>query len=673
MGSYSSCEVQRPQGTTPHAGRCYLPPPLDHLTAVKSLFTTLAFGAASISIASAADINVSANIASSATWTADNVYSLQGQIFVLPGATLTIEAGTVIASVDGGSLAVSRGAQIFANGQSGAPIIFTSDDDRSTWAGNDPKTGTWRASANEWGNLTLMGAGFISENGIPTNSATPSASNFADMEGLTPPAGTTIGQYGGGNDDDDSGVISYVSFRYGGRVVGLNNELNGLSLGGIGRGTDIHHIEIMNNVDDGIEIWGGTVNLKYFSIWNIGDDSLDIDQGWRGKAQFGLIVQGYSLNAPQGSGVGDNAIEMDGAEDSFWQPVTTSTIYNMTVIGQPFSGDGLTAWRDGARVQFRNSIFMDGGERVVRADGDDGDGASGYGAMGSLSFADVWNTPYTSTSPINAPGNPAAFYTVQSSGNLTEIVGSVFYRNLNSSAYTEANARGVFAPGNDNVLISSTSPAAAPIVSIIRSAPVTLNGNLQQLQVIGLDPKPTNQALNSVSLAPGDSFFSRANYRGAFSPNTENNWLCGWTASDAFGFTGGNCVGTQFCESNPNQTGVRGQITAYGSASAAVNNLTLEASDLPPNQFGIFFTSATPGNSPIGNGVLCVSPVGIGRYGSILNTGAPGVVSLSINLNTIPAGTGVVAAVAGETRYFQFWHREAVGSNVSNGLAVTFE
>jgi hypothetical protein len=106
--------------------------------------------------------------------------------------------------------------------------------------------------------------------------------------------------YGGGDDDDDSGSIQYLSIRYGGRVVGLNNELNGLSLGGIGRGTDISFVEVMNNVDDGIEIWGGTFNLKNFIITNIGDDGLDIDQGFRGKIQFGLITQGYSLDAPQG-------------------------------------------------------------------------------------------------------------------------------------------------------------------------------------------------------------------------------------------------------------------------------------------------------------------------------------------------------------------------------------
>ena len=113
------------------------------------------------------------------------------------------------------------------------------------------------------------------------------------MEGLVEEAGNpTLNNYGGGDDNYDAGSISYLSIRYGGRVVGLSNELNGLSLGALGRGTQIHHVEIMNNVDDGIEIWGGTVGLKYITIWNIGDDSLDVDQGWRGKAQFGLIVQG---------------------------------------------------------------------------------------------------------------------------------------------------------------------------------------------------------------------------------------------------------------------------------------------------------------------------------------------------------------------------------------------
>ncbi len=496
---------------------------------LKTSLLTSAVSAGFALSAKAAEIMVTADIATSTIWTADNTYNLQGQVYVLPGATLTIEAGTVVASDPGGSIAVTRGAQIFVNGEQSAPVIMTSTADVATWTGGDPSTGTWRESANEWGNLTIMGNAFISEDASPGNTSTPSASNFAVMEGLLGGLADTRNLYGGGNDDDDSGSINYLSVRYGGRVVQLNNELNGLSLGGLGRGTDIDYVEVMNNVDDGIEIWGGTANLKHVSIWNVGDDSFDIDQGWRGKAQFVLIVQGYSLDAPQGSGVGDNCFEHDGAEDSDYQPVTTATIYNATVIGQPLDGDGGTAWRDGARVQYRNSIFMDLGEQLVRPDGDDGDGANGYGFNGTLSFADVWTTPFSATSTVNPPANPGAFYPSQTSGNLAEITNSVMFRNLNGSAYTEATARGVFDAANNNV----QEPGTQPIRFIGRDAPTTKGGKTL-LFVNGLDPRPQADALTAGAAVPNDGFFSPANYRGAFDP--EQNWLSGWTAADAFGF-----------------------------------------------------------------------------------------------------------------------------------------
>ena len=139
----------------------------------------------------------------------------------------------------------------------------------------------------------------------------------------------------GNNDNDDSGVINYLSIRYNGHQSSVENqELNGLSMGGVGRETDVDYLEIFCNVDDGIETWGGAVNYKHVAIWNVGDDSMDFDCGWRGKAQFGLIVQGYSAVASQGSGVGDNMFEHDGAEDSDAQPVTTGVIANFTAIGQ---------------------------------------------------------------------------------------------------------------------------------------------------------------------------------------------------------------------------------------------------------------------------------------------------------------------------------------------------
>ncbi|MDZ4754703.1 MAG: hypothetical protein SGJ11_09425 [Phycisphaerae bacterium] len=511
----------------------------------------------------AAEVLVTSNIAVSTTWTSNNTYNLQTQIYVLPGATLTIQPGTIIASTTniGGSLAITRGAKIIAKGTQLDPIIFTSKADVATWVAGNPQTGTWREAANEWGNLTLMGKAFISDSQIAGNTKTPNANNTSPMEGLVPEfVGDPNTLYGGGNDNDDSGSLEYVSIRYTGKVIGLGNELNGLSLGGIGRETDINHIDIMNNVDDGIEIWGGTVNIKYFNVWNIGDDSFDIDQGWRGKAQFGLIVQGHSLNAAQGSGVGDNIFETDGAEGSDAQPVSTAVIHNVTAIGQPApgAGDHGTAWRDNARIQYRNSIFMDLGDRLVSFDNVDGDGGEGYGFNGTLSWPATWTTAFSVFSPINAPGNPAAFYTAQTAGKLAQIVDSVIFRNLSANAYTEANVVGVFLPANNNVFVPGFDAADAPIQSITRG-PAVVKGGLTMLPVISLDPRPANEALTSVTMAPNDGFLTRVQYRGAFAAN--ENWLCGWTAADAFGFNvapPGGCEVVEPCLGDFNSDGVVG-------------------------------------------------------------------------------------------------------------------
>ena len=511
--------------------------------------------------AGAATVKVEKNITASTTWTADNVYRLEKQIYVLSGATLTIEAGTVIASTTGtgGSLAVARGAKIFVNGTKDNPVIMTSTDDVATWkadaghpSGGDPKTGKWHAGANEWGNLTIMGEGLISAShygGLPVgdNTKDPSGLNEKQMEGLTD---ANYALYGGNDDNDDSGSISYLSLRYGGKVIGLANELNGLSLGAVGRETDIDHVEIMNNVDDGIEIWGGTVNLKYISIWNVGDDSFDLDEGWRGKAQFIFLVQGYSADAKQGSGVGDNVFEADGAEDSDAQPVTTYVIYNATVIGNPIDGDQGMAWRDNARLQYRNCIFMDLGERLIKNDNSDGDGGQGYGYNGTLSFADTWTTDYTVTSNVNPCigcsigdfNHADALYTVQTSGKLAEITDSVFFSNLHASAYTESDAVGVTVggasnPAKNNVVIPGSASADAPIVSITRGPLFTSTEGKGVLPVVKIDPRPANAALTSADAAISDGFLTPAPYRGAFSAS--ENWVKGWTAADAYGMIAG--------------------------------------------------------------------------------------------------------------------------------------
>lgn len=655
--------------------------------------------------ANAAEILVTTNISTSTTWTADNTYNLQQQIYVLPGATLTIEPGTIIASTTnlGGSLAVCRGAQIIANGTQSAPIIFTSKADVATWTSGSPLTGTWRAAANEWGNLTIMGSAYISENIITTNTPAPNAANYAPMEGLVAafPGDTNV-LYGGGNDDDDSGSLRYCSFRYGGKVVGLNNELNGLSLGGIGRATEIDHVEIMNNVDDGIEIWGGTVNLKYFSIWNIGDDSLDIDQGWRGKGQFGLIVQGYSVIAAQGSGIGDNAIEMDGAEQSDYQPVTTGALYNLTVIGQPVGGDQGAAYRDNCRMQIRSSIFMDLGEQLIKNDNVDGDGGAGYGFNGTLTWANTWTTAYNVFSTVNAPANPAAFYTAQVDGNLNELRDSVFFRNQFASAYTEATARGVLPANatNLNVQITSILDADAPVRSITRG-PAAGSGSTLMLPVIGLDPRANNAATTSSLSAPNDGFFTPVNYRGAFHP-TAQSWLCGWTASTAFGFTPNCDVGTPFCFGDGSLAtacpcGNNGLTGRGCENSASTGGAVLGASGLVGNDSVVFTSSGElptaltiflQGNNSsaagvvFGDGVRCTAGSLKRLYTKNAVSGvatAPTGANLSVQAQSAALGDTILP---GTTRWYQAYYRDAnpgfcpnpPGStfNISSGLVIVW-
>jgi hypothetical protein len=677
-----------------------------------NILRTLAAGAGLAGAASATDILVTTDISVSTTWTANNTYNLQTQIYVLPGATLTIEAGTLVASSAnvGGSLAVCKGAQIFVNGTRDNPVIMTSTADVATWSGGNPKTGTWRAACNEWGNLTVMGAGYISANnhgGATTNGPIPNANNVAAMEGLIAafPNDPKV-LYGGGNDDDDSGSITYLSLRYGGKVVGLNNELNGLSMGGIGRATEVNHIDIMNNVDDGIETWGGTVNYKYLNIWNVGDDSFDLDEGWRGKAQFALLVSGYSVVAATGSGVGDHDVEADGAEDSDWQPVTTSTLYNFTCIEQPTNPRGQIDWRDNARLQYRNSIFMDAGGEVVKFDNSDGDGAHGYGFNGTLSWPATWTTPYNAVPPTPndaPPGLPGwAGYTVQTDGFLAEIRDSVFFRNLNANAYTEATARGVFDPSMNNVVIPGFNPSDAPIVSITRGPGITAPG-YTVLPVIGLDPRPANAALTSVGTAPNDGFFTPAQYRGAFAPNAQS-WLCNWTASYAFGFTTDCSPGTPFCLpgsggvqscpcSNPgiaghgcdNSSATGGALlTATGFASIASDSLTFTSSFEKPTATSIFLQGAAPVAAGVvfGQGIRCAGGSLKRLY---VHNASGGVVTApagaDANVHSRSAALGD-AFGAGNTRYYQVYYRDPIvlggcsaGStfNVSGGQAVTWD
>ncbi len=623
--------------------------------------TMIALGVASAATAQIVPtVVVNSDIATSTTWGPPNIYRLAGEIHVLDGATLTILPGTVIASnttvtfptpgSGPAALVVDRGAMLFANGTQTSPIVFTSMSE----------TGSYRQTATaEWGGLGLLGEAYISENQVATNTGAPSSGNYSTLEG-TLRAG--LRDYGGGQvvttfptlpwtsdgegDNDDSGSLSFVSIRYNGFVAGSTVELNGLQLGGVGRNTDVHHIESINSVDDGIEIYGGTVNLKYINVWSCGDDSFDVDQGWRGRAQHGLIVQGYSSGGASGSGYSDNAFEMDGAEFCHYQPVTTATIYNFTVIGAPSPTNGsngsdeMTAWRDNARVQFRSCIFMDAGDNVITNNGTDGENgnAVGYGCNGTLSWANTWLTPSTTTSLVNPfPGapelTPAQAYTAQVPGNLIDFRDCLFYNNLRPAAYGEAIARGVLAPyaGNNN---HNLQTATQPLTLVQRGAAVVVAAG-SMLPMAQLNPLPASaEARTSVEWAlESYGFFDGSRYRGGFGEG--NNWLPGWSGCVAYGLVVGSTVANidlGLCRAG--SQGCPQQITTGDWSTGAAMNITIKNLD-PVFSACVLVAGVARFDFPILGGTLVPTP-----DIQLFLTGAGGTASTSwINPTSVPGAS----------------------------------
>ena len=290
----------------------------------------------------AANVSVSGQITTNTLWTADNTYTLNGYVFVTGGATLTIEKGTVIkGAVSSGSgaaaLVITRNSKIMAEGTADQPIIFTSELDELNGNLTAAETGLW-------GGLVVLGNASINSR---ANGAAASSPVEDQIEGFSVSGDqTSLITFGGTNDADNSGVIKYVSIRHGGAVIGVGNEINGLTMGGVGSGTTLEYVEVFANKDDGFEWFGGTVNGKYLVAAFCNDECFDIDTGYRGNLQFL-----FSIQKDIGTDRGDKAIEWDGATSPLTSdPKGNVTISNYTAIG---IGDGeliavshlIAAWR----------------------------------------------------------------------------------------------------------------------------------------------------------------------------------------------------------------------------------------------------------------------------------------------------------------------------------------
>ena len=324
-----------------------------------------------------ADSTLEGNITENKTLDASKIWLIKGRVSVIDGTTLTIPAGTIIKAASGtgadaSTLIVARGGKMIANGTADNPIIMTAAADNIQVGGTYPESGPALKvdTRGLWGGLLILGKAPCSFKSDVTE---------LQIEGI--PTSDTNGLYGGSVADDNSGSFQYISIRHGGAEIGEGNEINGLTLGGVGSGTTINQIEVVGNVDDGIEFFGGTVKATNLLVWGQGDDAIDIDQGYAGTIDGALVV----LTAAS-----DHGFEIDGPEGS---APGRFTLKNATVIGATDDCDAegvdgeMADFRKGATGDILNILFKDfaGGKDVeLDASAD----ASTYTA-GTLTFVNI--------------------------------------------------------------------------------------------------------------------------------------------------------------------------------------------------------------------------------------------------------------------------------------------
>lgn len=456
----------------------------------KVLFSTLALGLFSLAGFSQTVVNVTdadLNGGETYNWTKNNIYMLNGFVFLENAGILNIEAGTVIkgketpTSGDNASaLIITRGAKINAIGTSTEPVIFTAEIDDVTNA-----TDLEATDRGLWGGLVILGYGNVAV-----------TADTANIEGI--PTTESRAVYGGSNDADNSGTLKYVSIRHGGAELAPGDEINGLTLGGVGSGTTFDYIEIIANSDDGIEFFGGAAQVTHLAVSYCGDDAVDYDLGYRGKGQFWFALLG--------SDDADNAGEHDGAKPDGETPYSNPTIYNATYIG---SGVGAAAknstaihFRDATGGTYANSIFQGFANHALEVE--DLPEAKGVDSRQRME-----------------------------EGNL----------NLLNNLFFDFGAGDKFEVNATSGLLRSTPEAEDSTAQFLISHLTTNNNSIENpgLTAIsrsndgGLDPRPTagSAAMKAgASIPTGDEFFKEVSYKGAFG---DLLWLKGWSALDEYG------------------------------------------------------------------------------------------------------------------------------------------
>jgi len=430
-------------------------------------------------------------IASKVTLNAGKIYSLDGYVYVDNGGELYIPAGTIIIGDTVGqnsAICVNRGGKIFANGTKDKPVIFTSSAAPGQRRGGD------------WGGLLICG-----------KASTNHPGGEAALEGGIADQATGRGFFGGKDtpdDNDNSGVVEYARIEFAGIAAAPNQELNSLTLGAVGRGTKLEHIQITYANDDAIEWFGGTVDVKYAVINGTLDDDLDTDNGYSGRVQF-VVAQRYKDRADAST---SECFESDNnSSGSTARPLTSAIFSNITSIG-PLQDTSWTASATGAGATNYHTRF--GAACQIRRN----------------SRESVFNSIFI--------GWPRGLEILSSNGQAAAAADSLMIRN--NSWF---GIKGEILRVDGTTPAISTSWVNTPAFNNTVDASTPLNANLSTPFTVGIgfNPLPKSNAnfLNTAKFDNGnsvvkinDSFFEPVSYRGAFSDNIALRWDLPWCEYD---------------------------------------------------------------------------------------------------------------------------------------------
>ncbi len=530
----------------------------------------------------ASTVTVNTDITVNTTWTANNVYLLDAVIYVNSGITLTIEPGTVIRGNGGNrSLLIARGGKLIAEGTACKPIVFTSNQAAGS------------RTPGAWGGILILGS---ARHNLGTSNLIEGLSN-ADPRNF----------HGGTNDDDNSGVLKYVRIEYSGFIFSANNEINGLTMGSVGRGTVIDYVQVSFGDDDAFEWFGGSVNAKHLVAFKGKDDDFDTDNGFSGTVQYALSIKDPNISdASQSEGFeSDNsATGIDGQ-----LPKTSAKFYNITQIGAfrcasnaPASGAAPTALflhRRGARVRRNsdlkivNSILMNNWRGL---------------------FADNAVVGANPTAPVtvNYAEDSAVFRNNIIAGDFTTTWTGTTYNGTKSLAWEDLNSRNI---GTNFVYQNDSLNTCSILVDAWNANPVLADFRPNVAGDGAIVTDPTN-------LTVGADLTPIVQIDGAL-----------FTASQASDFL----IGVLENGGGPTNGAITVTIPKLSGWSITVPGLTLTGT----NQSGINGTSNVGGGTPNNNGSWNFRDDGA----NIIATSKPGVVIAKADFSQV----GFVATRLGAT------------------------